>query len=592
MLTMLSNVRRMIARGICHNSIFFLLLLSVAHLLYMHLCIFHLAVPRTFDYLIYLPSLCVMVMDVSILFLFLCIVSFGHRSFAAISSFWISLLWAFSNVVYYRFFHQYMPLSAISQAFNLKEGFMPDASSVFGVPDLFLLLTVTAFFFLLKYRKAECIQHRFRNAILIVIMPFIAFCAKCGTKAMIDEVKMIQGAGLADFIGITPREQELSIFTNGVFSGQVLYHLATSERIIELSPDQRMIVDRALNERNQNKAVKTDNDSIKTARCQKNLIFILIESLLSAPIDLDIEGHEVMPHLRRLKSLPGSYYNGRVRSNINIGQSSDGQFIYMTGLLPLSSTLTVTMMDNRIVIGLPQLLKDSIGFQSARIILPTSPAVWNQNLMNIKYGIDRTLASTLPMDLDGFSYLTDSQMFDMAITEDTKTNESDSPSFSLLLTISMHAPYGKSIDNSFKPAFPDNYSEEYIHYLQACHYTDAELGRYLSALAATDMLDNSIIVIASDHHIGQNQINMPAEIADCSHLPFFIVGADIDSAFAYHGKMNQLDVYTTLLDMYGISSQWQGLGSSILDHNSYIDYMQTDETQKISDLIILSNYLR
>lgn len=592
MLTMLSNLRTLIARWICGNSVFFLLFLSVLNLLYMHLCIFHLPVLRTLDYLDYLPSFCAMVMDVSILFLILCIVSFGYRLFAAISSFWLTLLWAFANVAYFRFFHQYMPLSAIGQAVNLKEGFMPDAGSLLRVSDLFLLLAIAAFFLLLKYRKpSDCSRHRLRTIILIVIMPFVAFCAKCGTKAMIEEIKMIQARGLNDFIGTTPWEREQSIFSNGVFSGQVMYHLATSQKIIKLTSDQRLIIERNLNDRIIKNTDNSGIDSVRVFRRHKNLIFILVESLLSAPIDLCIDGQEVMPNLNSLKHLQGSYYNGQVRSNINMGQSGDGQFIYMTGLLPLSGSLTVTMFDNRHVIGLPQLLKDSLSFKSARIVLPTSPSFWNQNLMNNKYGIDKSLSTRWPLNLDVSTYLTDRQMFDMAITEDAQMYASDAPFFSLLLTISMHAPYDKTIDDSFMPAFPDYYSEEYIHYLQTCHYTDAELGKYLSALASSNLLDNSLIVIASDHHIGQDQINMPVEKVDCSHLPFFIIGANLDSADAHQGKMNQLDVYTTLLDMYGIESQWRGLGSSILDRHSYIDYLQTDETQSISDLIILSDYL-
>jgi len=591
MLMILNKIRDTVGRWICNSNNTILLLLSVMHLLYMHLCIFHLSVPRIFDYLIYLPSICVMIMDVSILYLIICVVTLWHKRISAIASFWITLLWALSNVVYYRFFHQYMPIAAISQVFNLKEGFIPSMGSVFGFSDLYLLLSILVFAYVVRTSKGRKSQSSWKKNLLIILMPIIAYCAKCGTKGIIDEVKMIQGEGLSNFIGITPREQELSIFTNGVFSGQVMYYLATSESIIELSEEQESYVESALLERRKATLIAW-NDSLIDKRRAKNLIFVLVESLVSAPIDLVIDGQEVTPALNRLKHSEGAYFNDSVRSNINIGQSSDGQLIYMTGLLPLSSSLTVTLMDNRHVVGLPQLLKDSLDYRCTRITLPTSPAVWNQSTMNIKYGIEQTSASTMPMDQDGFSYLNDHQMFEMAIQEDVQMEENDSPFFNLLLTISMHAPYTNSVDEMFSPTFPINYSEEYIHYLQACHYTDAELGRYLLSLEERQMLDNSILVIASDHHISQELVKMPMEAVDCKYLPFCIAGADIDSASVYQGAMNQLDIYTTLLDMYDIESGWQGLGSSVLHKETYKDYLQTDETQRVSDLIILSDYLK
>ena len=73
-------------------------------------------------------------------------------------------------------------------------------------------------------------------------------------------------------------------------------------------------------------------------------------------------------------------------------------------------------------------------------------------------------------------------------------------------------------------------------------------------------------------------------------IPIYIINGGIDNATAWPGECNQLDVYTTILDVMGIDSKWRGLGHTLLNK----DYKNsvTDKIQEISDLIINSNYFR
>ena len=67
----------------------------------------------------------------------------------------------------------------------------------------------------------------------------------------------------------------------------------------------------------------------------------MLESFLSAPIGLTVDGKEITPFLNSLKEDSTVYYNAHVTPNITMGESGDGQFIFMTGLLPLRDKLTV-----------------------------------------------------------------------------------------------------------------------------------------------------------------------------------------------------------------------------------------------------------
>ncbi|MDE6648276.1 MAG: hypothetical protein K2K03_10745, partial [Prevotella sp.] len=82
------------------------------------------------------------------------------------------------------------------------------------------------------------------------------------------------------------------------------------------------------------------SDTAKAFSC-RNIIFILVEPYMSFTSDMKVGGREVTPFLNSLKHSDKVYYNGRMRENVTLGESSDGQFIYMAGLLPLRSEVTV-----------------------------------------------------------------------------------------------------------------------------------------------------------------------------------------------------------------------------------------------------------
>ena len=71
-------------------------------------------------------------------------------------------------------------------------------------------------------------------------------------------------------------------------------------------------------------------------------------------------------------------------------------------------------------------------------------------------------------------------------------------------------------------------------------------------------------------------------------IPIFIVNGGIDNDNAWLGECNQLDVYTTLLDILGIQSTWRGLGHTLLNKN--YQNSVTGDIQEMSDWIIYSDY--
>ena len=205
--------------------------------------------------------------------------------------------------------------------------------------------------------------------------------------------------------------------------------------------------------------------------------------------------------------------------------------------------------------------------------------------MTEAYGFDNLYSmidyeAELKDNNDGF--LTDGMIFKYASLKDDSNTQ---PFFSLILTMSMHQPYEAFEKHGFEVT-DKNLPQCYKNYLNSCHYYDMQIGKYLEDLKSKGLYDNSLIIIVADHDARARYLDMEGKITD--DIPIYIINGGFNPSDAWQGECNQLDVYTTILDIMGIDSQWRGLGQTLLNK----DYQNsvTSETQEISDLIIYSNY--
>jgi len=288
-----------------------------------------------------------------------------------------------------------------------------------------------------------------------------------------------------------------------------------------------------------------------------NVIFILVESYMSFTVNMKVKGQEVTPFLNSLYRDSTIYFNGKMTSNITLGESSDGQFVYMTGLLPLRSEITVTQAKKYSFPALPKQLATAKKMHT-QMVIPTAPSMWSQDVMCERYGID-SLYSTNDYQKSHSMYLSDDQVVEMA---DSIYKITKQPFFSMVLTFSMHQPYLNDIDSSFK-VYESGYSSSLNHYLNVCHFTDRQLSAFFNGLKKKGLYDNSLIIIASDHHIGSGVLELHDSITK-RELPLFIINGGSDMKNAWRGGCNQLDVFTTIMDLMGVDSSWRGLGHSLL----------------------------
>ena len=268
--------------------------------------------------------------------------------------------------------------------------------------------------------------------------------------------------------------------------------------------------------------------------------------------------------------------------NTRYGESSDGQLIYMTGLLPLQTVISVEQAKNCKLYALPMMLKEQGYINDSHIVVPTSSTFWMQDEMCKVYGIDKIYSKKdIDPTLDANQNVTDGEIFDFAASVADKAKR---PFFSLVLTINMHGPYNNFIEHGFK-LNSEQLPDRFRNYLTTCHYFDKQLEHYVNRLKEAGLYGNSIIVIASDHEAHPYALGMEGAVS--TELPLYIINGDITPGQAWTGECHQLDVFTTLADLLGLVG-WRGLGHTLLqsDYSNSV----TDAKKDISEWIIKSDF--
>ena len=562
---------------------------SIINLLYMHYTIIisqninNYTSHQNLEFISYFFNFSSVLLDTCCLIVFFGGLTVGRIKISLIITFIVTLIWSFANIQYSRFFHQYISFSAILQLGSLANSLLLNCikESLKWTDSLFLIWGLIFYQVCRRtYNEKASI-----GICSIISFPIISYIICFALMAIIYR----WGTPRRYFNYYKARTSQILISseTASLFPTVTTFHrgcirsidFMSSLHSNELTHKQKRIIDKEI----KNSFLK-ETKKIRPKEI-KNVIFIIVESYLSVTSDLKISGQEITPFLNSLKRNNNVYYNGEMQSNICAGESSDGQFIYLTGLLPLRSEITITKAKNNELPSLAKAFK-KIGIKKSKMIIPTHPSLWEQNLMCRAYGIEALYSNLDFRQQTGEAVsreLNDEEVFKLATQTDKATTE---PFFSIILTMSMHEPYSKPIKHDFK-INDSSLPEKYLNYLIACHYTDSQIAKYFNYLKSTELISRSLIVIAADHQAHPAFFDMDDRVSE--NIPIFIINGNIDNKSAWSGACNQLDLYTTILDIMASDYKWKGLGKTLLSTN----YDNSSiANQEISDWIINSDYFK
>lgn len=558
---------------------------SILNLLVMHYYILVFCrVEEATDSILWVDNLFGVVFDITIISAIVLLFVRRRLFLGLFITFLITWVWSMANILYSRFFHHYISLSAISQSSTLFDSFMlRNMTEGLVWTDFFMLLYCAGICYLYFLSRKKTYDISWKR--LFIVWPTCLLI----TNFCCHLLFCLFTPGLASLSYYTHRlyvrhvdllhssaEPNWASFHRGSIRQIVIPNLYHAFSTTRLTDEQRIAIETEY--KNHQERVSHSKASIDN----KNIIFIIVESYLSVTSDLVVDNKEITPFLNSLKRDSAVYFNGLLTPNIEIGESSDGQFIYMTGMLPLKSEVTVTKAKNTELPGLAKILKNERIIKEAHMVIPTLPSMWEQEEMCHRYGFDH-LYSSADYKEGKYWYLSDRQIFEYALE---KNIAAPKPFLSVELTMTMHQPYTSPKDSLFiieAPSLP----EKYRNYLSTCHYTDQQIKWYFDKLKENGLYENSMIIIAADHHAHPSLFDMK-ENEITNDIPLYIVNGNINHANGWQGACNQLDIYTTILDIFGTKDDWRGFGHTLITNNYH--HSVRKDLYSLSEQIILGRY--
>lgn len=455
----------------------------------------------------------------------------------------LTFLLATCNILYSRYFGTYMPFSLYLE-FNNLNGLSSNVIEALNLYDIFVILPLLIGVVIYKYVPSSYAfkySALFYGGFILVMLMVMCFSYVIEWRGDKYAIRFKLEQRWTKYRYIDPAK---SVFELGFMNSFLC-------EVFDLNENKYMT---NKNKMRLEKYVNTSCYVIPEIKQTKNLIFILVESLLSIHSDLRVNGEEVTPNLNLLRK--EGYYNGKMVPEIELGESADGQFIYMTGILPEKRGITAIDFVRNSFVSIVHQLKRKNAAYTSRMIIPTASTLWRQNEWCVNYGID-SLLSKKDAKIKRDRWLEDEDVFAIAKQYDSRTTE---PFISFILTSSTHTPYDDLLPSDMD--WPDEFPHKYKVYLSKLHYMDKCLGDYINYIKSKEWYENTIVVIASDHHAHAKWFDMESQLQD-NYIPLYILNYSIDEK-PENSEIYQSDLYPTLCDIFNIHSAWRGVGQSLL----------------------------
>lgn len=510
------------------------------------------------------------------------------------------------NLMYFRTYYTAIPWSSYFLAGNLSEF----VSSVFaslrwldlGFPlltALFLLLARKLDFYSLRKesKKAMALLGVFIGA-PVVSLGIIFACYGGYKKAYEDLLIDFQTCG-------TP------IYT--VFGS--LYYEHLQERV-EYTPQIKEEIETWLSEQPERKPLPFKIEA------RDNCIIILAESFENWVLEKAVEGNEITPNLNRYLKESQTLYAPYVQTQVKGSRSIDGQLLLHTGLLPIKFGAYSARFPHHTYYSIDKAFKEKYADGCTRCLTVDKKVVWNVAIVAQDFGYDKLLDKPY-FELDEKTGPRQ-RLGDVSfLRQCAEKLESDEGLFATgghtlvqCVTYSGHFPL-MIPEESKRISFSERIPKLLKEYMVVANYTDYAIGQFIDRLRSQPKFANTMFVITGDHEgFGTHRKGLYADpvgkdiISPNCFTPFIVINSPI--SLRYEKVMGQVDMYTTLLDLFGAEDYpWRGMGQSILspDKKGYALSSQMEiigdtvgvcpdeiahakKAWEISDLIICCDYFK
>ena len=462
-----------------------------------------------------------------------------------------------ANCFYFRNFVSFIPLTALTLSEGVNKFTIDAVTDSFLITDLIIWFAWLVQLFMFIILRKPIYKNRFgwkiTASLTITVVISVAFLQKIRYKDFIESTHQFDDE-IRNYKSFTALVDPFTDFMrNGYFEMYILYFFDLFEKIPPLDKHEIYEITKLTSPTQTTDYQQITSlhhfkasDDIKLPN--KNLIFIIVESLNSSALGLIYDGKRFTPTLDSLKASPNVLTFDGMRSQALLGNSSDGQFIYNTGLYPLEYEITVTRNSTG---PFPSLCRELMGYDCWEF-MGENKQIWRHDKTSKAYGYNGIIDR-----LSDHEECNEDETILMSSLNYLKNLKR--PFFALITTLSMHSPYDYP-----KNPIGWNLSNEAYSYLSKTHAFDQGLKSFLDGLKQEGLYDDTIIVMASDHQAPSHALREPA-ISD-GRIILMIINSGLPGGIDSR-TVGQIDVYPTILDVMGMKHpRWPGMGQSLIQH--------------------------
>lgn len=512
---------------------------------------------------------------------------------------WIAVagmtIFCYVNLWYCRAFYDLMPADSLGMGGNMQSRVIDAFFDQLRAADWLMIVPTAAFalVWILLHRRAKALKFALWSKITLTASALILY----------GGAYMVRAYDLYDVnrkLGSYPHMLANYYRYSGVNAYKFTQHLRRMGYVWYMGWQlDRALIDKSLdrNERSRIDSYWEQQRQLPRAAARfsanrsKNLIFIIVESLASDAIGAEIAGVAVAPTLDSLASDSTAIVFRRMQAQVNHGRSSDGQFIYNTGLLPLRNNVVAKRFPSA---NYPSIAK-ALGYKHSSEVVGEKPTFYNHSITNLSYGYSGFVPAQ-------DAWLSDKQILDNAITEIDRLRQ---PFYCEITTLDTHDPYNHKIPSPTAISSAEGYDPRDLNYFEQIHIFDGLLADFLAKLKARGLYDNSVIVIASDHEPRRTALSEDGPIS--SDIFLLILNSGLSEGLKSNRIVGQVDVMPTILDVMGVEGyKYPGLGHSLLgepDHFGAVDAFgsvygqpadsaRLEEAWQVSSLMIEGGYFK
>ncbi|KRG13986.1 glycerol phosphate lipoteichoic acid synthase [Virgibacillus soli] len=480
----------------------------------------------------------------------------------------------YANVLYYRFFNDFITLPTLTQTQNFGDvsgsiSTLLKPIDVLFVADIIFLLALL----ISNFRSLEVKEIRLRYSTAIVLIALGVSGINLGI-AEGDRPQLLTRGFDRNYI-----VKYLGMYNYTIYDA-VQSAKASTQRVLADSNDITEII-------NFTKANYAEPNPDYFGKGKgMNVIYVHMESIQNFLIDYEMHGEEVTPFLNSLTREGNTLYFDNFFHQTAQGNTADAEFMVANSLYGLPQGSAFTRKGLNTYHAVPAILGQQ-GYASA-VFHGNTGSFWNRDEIYKSLGYDRFYDSSYydmkPEDLADYG-LMDKPFFEQSMPY---LESLPQPFYANFITVTHHYPF--TIDEEEATIEKHTTGNRIVdNYFQTARYADEALEQFFTYLKETGLYDNSIIIMYGDHYGISNNHNKamkevigkeitPFESAGLQRTPLFIRVPGMEGG-VNHEYVGQIDLFPTLLHLLGIhTKEYVHFGTDMLSeqHDDIIPFRNGD----------------